>query len=339
MKYLVLITLSFFIFSNVNAQYSREEAINIVKEEVIGADSTIGIHFYSKYDILNQGDTLHLDFYMGYYICPYSDTWVFFIDDMPVAYWSHPCRIVFFNSTSGEYQIIDEDWSPFPFLDNIYDFYNQWEWIIFNEVTREEAIEIVIDEVIGEDFLEYKQLFSRYKKFMYNDTLWMFEGDYYHIYNQYKAWIFFIDDAPMSNWAHPCRVVFVNPYPSYNIQYTITEDQWPPDPYLENYNLFLEQWQWITTVNSPENNLASTDFKVFPNPCIIEISIQCKKGLDTSSDIFISDITGKTIQHLKSKNITGSVKINTSDLKNGLYFINVFENGKLIYQEKFLKLN
>jgi len=38
MKYFVFVSLSFILLFNVNAQYGREEAIEIVKEEVIGLD-------------------------------------------------------------------------------------------------------------------------------------------------------------------------------------------------------------------------------------------------------------------------------------------------------------
>jgi len=331
MKYFVFITLSFLIFSNINAQYSREEAIHFVKDELIAPDSLTEVELYSKYNIAIQGDTIILEYFIDSFINPYEEAWVFFIDDMPEFMWGHPIRIIFFNVISGEYTIHQGLNPPIPYFEDHRLFWDQWEWIIYIELSRAEAINIVIDEVIGANSLENKHLYSRYEEFMYDDTLWMFQHDYYHLFGQYKGWAFFIDDAPLAYWAHSCRVVFVFVYGGFTYIY---EDEWPPDPWLGSFNLFLEQWEWITTVDIPENDLPSPNFDLFPNPCKEEISIQCKSGLNTSSDIFISDLTGKTVKQIANENLSGTTKINTSKFKNGLYFINVFENRKLIYREK-----
>jgi hypothetical protein len=335
MKYLCLFTLSFLIFSNINAQYTREEAIEIIQEDVIGVDSLQGRHLYSKYEKLNQGDSIQLEFFMGTYINPFVGAWVFFIDDAPPAFWAHPCRIVFFDANSGEFQIINEDWPPYPFLDNIYQFLEDWEWIIYNELTREEAIDIVINEVIWPDTLDDKQLFSRHEEFMYNDTLWMMYHDYYHLYNYYKGWVFFIDDAPVANWAHDCRIVFVN---TYGGNPYIINDVWPPYPYFENYNLFLEQWELITSVGVAQNSSQEPELSLYPNPCKNEISLKCNVVFDSKMDIWVYDITGKTIFLQSWKSQSGIISLNTSQLNNGLYFINILENDKLLKQEKFLKI-
>jgi len=50
------------------------------------------------------------------YKSPSFDGWFFFIDDHPWANWGHPCRYVFVNITTGEYQIISASMPP----DNIH---------------------------------------------------------------------------------------------------------------------------------------------------------------------------------------------------------------------------
>ena len=338
MKYLLLITLSFFLFSNVNAQYSREEAMDIVINEIIGIDTLPSIDLYSKYEKTYFQDTLFIGFYpeMDFYIFPYNEQWVFFIDDMPVANWAHDTRFVFFDSNSGEYVVEENDWAPYTYFGNLPLFFNQWDWYFEQEYTREEAIEIIINEVVGADSLEIKELFSRKEKMTFGDSLWMFQQDYYYFCPFYEQWVFFINDAPPAYWAHPCRVIF---FKVSSGVYTIHDDEWPPDPWLEDFNLFLEEWDWITTVDDQRDIHQKSELVVFPNPCKNEISIQCISNPEATIDIYISDLTGKTVKHITSESQSEIIKFNTSKLNNGLYFLNVIENGILIQQEKFLKID
>ncbi len=339
MKSLILILLTFLFVLNVNAQYSREEAIQIVKEDAIGLDSLQGRNLYSKFDKIFQGDTIHFEFFMGSIVNTFDEAWVFFIDDMPIAYWSHPCRYVLFDANSGFYLILNGDWPPIPFFGEWGLFWDEWEFIIHNEVTREEAINFVTTEIIGQDSLDNKQLFSRYEEFMYNDTLWMLDSEYYHINNQYKAWAFFIDDAPIANWAHPCRVVFVNSYPGYNLSYSITEDEWPPYPYFENWNLFLEQWEWITIVDIPDNDFQKTEFDLFPNPCKNLIQLKLKGANYPEAQISIIDLNGQIIVSETYFNFYELTNIDIANIKPGLFFMQLTSNGEIFYQEKFVKSN
>ncbi len=41
----------------------------------------------------------------------------------------------------------------------------------------------------------------------------------------YTSWLFFIDDAPMANWGHQCRYVYVNVVDG---EYEIHQNSWPP---------------------------------------------------------------------------------------------------------------
>jgi len=334
MKYLILISVSFVLILNVNAQFSREEAIEIIKEDVISPDSLLSKELYSKYDKLIDGDTIYIEYYMGSYVNPFNEAWAFFIDDAPPCMWAHPCRIVFFDANSGDYQIINEDWPPYPFFDDIYQFLEEWEWIIPNELTREEAIEIVINEIIDADSLEYKQLFSRYEQFFYNDTLWMLEGDYYHLYSYYNGWVFFIDDAPIANWAHPSRIVFIN---AYGGNPYIIEDIWPPYPYFENWNLFLEQWEWITTVDDQSDIHKKSEFSVFPNPCKNFIQLKLKDLKYSEAQISITDLNGQIISSETQYILSELTEIKTTDLQPGMYFIHLTYDGHLLHLEKFLK--
>lgn len=115
---------------NLSAQVSRDEAVDIVISEIIAPDSVSDHHLYSKYDKMSDNDTLWLDGFMDYYTCPFAENWVFFIDDMPIAFWAHDCRIVFMSTENAEYEVIDGEWPPHPFLSDYEFFLEHWEWIL-----------------------------------------------------------------------------------------------------------------------------------------------------------------------------------------------------------------
>ncbi|KQC11311.1 MAG: hypothetical protein APR54_11060 [Candidatus Cloacimonas sp. SDB] len=39
---------------------------------------------------------------------PYNQSWLFFIDDHPTAFWEHPCRYIFLNVSDSSYQILSD---------------------------------------------------------------------------------------------------------------------------------------------------------------------------------------------------------------------------------------
>jgi len=131
-NFLLLICIAISI--NLNAQVTRNEAINIVVDELISPYTLEQKWLFSKYEIMYLNDTLWLDDYLDYYTCPFDENWVFFVDDCPVAFWAHPCRYVFMDANNADYEIIDEDWPPYPFLYNYMDFLLEWEWILSTHI-------------------------------------------------------------------------------------------------------------------------------------------------------------------------------------------------------------
>ena len=75
-----------------------------------------------------EGDTLWQSGYFGYHIIPYPQTWVFFIDDVPLAFWAHPCRYVFVDAYEGQIFVKNDNWPPAKFFES--DFFDFWEWIL-----------------------------------------------------------------------------------------------------------------------------------------------------------------------------------------------------------------
>ncbi len=114
-KYLVMLLLTM-CTTVVTAQFTRQQAIDKVLNEIVVAD-TGNINVYSVYTLRNYQDSINLAFATTL-LCPYNYNWVFFVDDHPIAGWTHPCRYIFMDSVTGIYQITNEDQYPACF-DNI----------------------------------------------------------------------------------------------------------------------------------------------------------------------------------------------------------------------------
>jgi hypothetical protein len=89
-----------------------------------------------------------------------------------------------------------------------------------------------------------------------------------------------------------------------------------------------------------KNNLANNLFRYYPNPTSNELVVKIDSKNNTISKITIQDILGREI--LLNENRTNnleetSIKLNTIDLKDGIYFINVKQNNKTVYTGKFIK--
>jgi len=114
----------------VNAQFSRQQASNILINAVVGVDSLNGHYFFSRFEKMAEGDTLWLEGNFGFHVCTYPEQWVFFVDDLPLANWAHPCRIIFFNSMTGAYEMLAETWPPQNYTNNPTQSMLDWEWIL-----------------------------------------------------------------------------------------------------------------------------------------------------------------------------------------------------------------
>jgi hypothetical protein len=103
------------------AQFTRQQAIDKVLNEIVVAD-TGKINVYACTAIKSNQDSIVLIFDTTLQ-CPYTYNWVFFIDDHPMAGWTHPCRYIFLDSLTSTYQIIDQNQYPACFGDVDYSEY------------------------------------------------------------------------------------------------------------------------------------------------------------------------------------------------------------------------
>ena len=100
-----MISLSFLGF----AQISKKGATKIVMDSVVGNDVT-NVNVYMEplaqmnpYYVMSPYDSIQ---------SPYTNYWLFFIDDMPEYMWYHACRYVFVNSNNGQFQSVPKQKPP-----------------------------------------------------------------------------------------------------------------------------------------------------------------------------------------------------------------------------------
>ena len=107
----LLLILSCDMTTNYHDLNSIREAENMLFYDVLDG-SVEDIDVYELPYYLSEGDSVGWDF-IYYHI--EQDSWFFFIDDCPFAYWGHPCRYVFITVESNieiEVTVINETNPP-----------------------------------------------------------------------------------------------------------------------------------------------------------------------------------------------------------------------------------
>jgi hypothetical protein len=108
---IAIIAISIFaIIGIANAEITKNEAEDLVLNQIL-ADDIGKVEIYVSNNIISSQEILYLGNEKTL-ICPYISNWVFFVDDMVAALWYHPCRYIFVNAETGEYQIINEEIYP-----------------------------------------------------------------------------------------------------------------------------------------------------------------------------------------------------------------------------------
>ncbi len=196
----------------------------------------------------------------------------------------------------------------------------------------------MINEVVGPDSINIHHLYSKYEKSYLNDTLWLENGSGFYIAVFDENWVFFIDMMPVANWAHDCKIVFMD-ISSGN--YTIYDEMMPPYPFFSNINEFFTEWEWILSVGL--NNQIKNDkeyFIIAPNPFSNKIVIKCNNLSNKSITIKIFNNVGKqvlTTNHYTSSTSNGILSINTKKLKPGIFYVQIIINNSVVYREKIIK--
>lgn len=206
------------------------------------------------------------------------------------------------------------------------------------QYSREQAVDIIIDEVVGQDSLQFHRLFSKKVIMFGGDTLW---GDGYFSYQiciYPENWVFFVDDAPLANWAHPCRYIF---FDKQNGEYTIIEDNWPPINYLDEPDLFFADWDWILGTGVEISDNEESEFLIGPNPVQDKLVVTpiflplkvdegvCQLTLTrfSGNQVFITEVP------ISSEYFT----LGLTAFPKGIYILTITRNGTIVYSQKILK--
>ena len=109
MKKYMFISICLVAINYAEAQITNQQANAIVTNQVFSS-SLDSIDIYSFPNLLMKGDVITLA--DGTEIAaPYQSCYAFFIDLMPFANWSHPCKYCFVN-INGNYTVIDKKVEP-----------------------------------------------------------------------------------------------------------------------------------------------------------------------------------------------------------------------------------
>ncbi len=110
-RILFISTLMFVFLSLTYSQFSKQQAIDTVINYVIVADTGL-VNVFVSNNTYSSSEILLLEHYDSITF-GFTESWVFFVDDLPLANWHHPCRYIAVSAASGEYEIIPQSIYPF----------------------------------------------------------------------------------------------------------------------------------------------------------------------------------------------------------------------------------
>jgi len=95
--------------------------------------------------------------------------------------------------------------------------------------------------------------------------------------------------------------------------------------YIDSVSLY-DSLDYVTNIRKYEEEFK---VKVFPNPSDGKFSIEYSLHKIPDAEMRIFDITGKLIGAYRLGEATSKIEINEFDLKNGVYFYNLYVNGTI----------
>src|SRR5271157_1203231 len=105
-----------FLKASVLGQITRQQAIDTVLFKILSSDTgKVDIYVCDSMKRLNDTITLANG---SYVVCPFDSNWVFYIDNYPLAQWTHPCQFLFFNSSTGADSILTQKFFPDSLIQN-----------------------------------------------------------------------------------------------------------------------------------------------------------------------------------------------------------------------------
>jgi hypothetical protein len=92
-----------------NVKVTQNMAWEIVRTKILN-NNMANINVYVSKNAI-PSNTL-VEAYYTTELSPAYTSWLFFIDDAPMANWGHSCRYIYVSIVDGEYDIHQNTWSP-----------------------------------------------------------------------------------------------------------------------------------------------------------------------------------------------------------------------------------
>jgi hypothetical protein len=104
-------------------------------------------------------------------------------------------------------------------------------------------------------------------------------------------------------------------------------------------NIFIDDINLVGYMvgQKPKRDLYS-EIKIYPNPSFDVITLKYTTT-EESNTVEISDLLGRRVysEEILNNGLENAVLINTRDLSNGIYLIQIKQNNKTVYTAKFVK--
>ncbi|MCF8369039.1 MAG: hypothetical protein K9G76_08335 [Bacteroidales bacterium] len=107
-KFLLFLLVAFFLATTTFAQFTRQQAIDLILNDVLSDDlNKIDIYasfnsFTDDVELIDNDNATN----------PNADSWVFYVNDSPFAAWYHPCRYIFVSTSNGDYTTVSKEIYP-----------------------------------------------------------------------------------------------------------------------------------------------------------------------------------------------------------------------------------
>jgi hypothetical protein len=125
----------------------------------------------------------------------------------------------------------------------------------------------------------------------------------------------------------------------YNTSYGFCDGQWftrflcYSDPQFENTQFSTYPCDYNNLVGVDELKIKNVGLKIYPNPSSDFLVIEQTEGIE-DFEISLKDVLGKELKRTK---LNGKTILDVHDLKQGIYFVELKQNEKLITTEKIIK--
>ena len=88
-----------------------------------------------------------------------------------------------------------------------------------------------------------------------------------------------------------------------------------------------------------ELNGEQLEVKTYPNPVLETVSLQFESNQKMDAQVVLSDLTGRNVltKNTTVENGVNQLNVNMNTLSHGIYFLQLKNNGKILFAQKVVK--